>query len=478
MPDIFIKNTKIYHDNCLQPAEIIIEDGKVARIGKDLRVSSSDLIIDAGGALTLPAGIDVHVHFREPGMTSKETWYTGSCAAAAGGITTVIDQPNSIPPTTDRRSFFLKHKLARRKSIVDFGINGGVTGNIDKLGELWGLGAFAFGEIFMAESTGGLNISEEAFEAALGEIKRLGALATIHAEDEKLRLECESLLKTYTSPDYHSKARPNICEAMAIQKAVGLAGSLKTRAHFCHISTLEAVGIIRKEKYLAKKAEQPSLISCEVTPHHLFLSTKDWERLGTFGKMNPPLRNLQSIKALTNGLNDGTVDMVASDHAPHRLSEKDTDVRQAPSGVPGVETLMPLMLAAVKKNILPLGRMIRATSLNPAKVFGLDRHSKGRLAEGFDADLIIVNPRDIRPIKADLLHSKAGWTPFEGMDGVFPEYTLSRGEVVWMEEAITVKAGRGKFLAGAGFKDGSLNEGDDNEDDGEDDSYGDDYNKG
>ena len=131
MPDIFIKNTRIYHNNSLQPAEIIIKGSKVIKIGKDLRVSSSDLIIDADGALTLPAGIDVHVHFREPGMTTKENWYTGSCAAAAGGITTVIDQPNTIPPTTDRRSFEQKLKLARGKSIIDFGINGGVTGNIN-----------------------------------------------------------------------------------------------------------------------------------------------------------------------------------------------------------------------------------------------------------------------------------------------------------------------------------------------------------
>ena len=191
MPDILIKNTRIYYNNALQPAEIVIEGGKVTKIGKDLRISSSDLIIDAGGALTLPAGIDVHVHFREPGMTSKENWYTGSCAAAAGGITTVIDQPNTIPPTTDRRSFEQKHKLARGKSIIDFGINGGVTDDIEKLKELWKLGVTAFGEIFMAESTGGLNVNEETFEEALVEIKRLGALATIHAEDEKMRLELE-----------------------------------------------------------------------------------------------------------------------------------------------------------------------------------------------------------------------------------------------------------------------------------------------
>jgi len=454
MPDILIKNTRVYYNNSLQPAEIIIEGGKVTKIGKDLRVSSSDMIIDAGGALTLPGGIDVHVHFREPGMTIKENWYTGSCAAAAGGITTVIDQPNTIPPTTDRRSFEQKLKLARGKSIIDFGINGGVTGNIEKLKELWKLGVAAFGEIFMAESTGGLNINEEAFEEALVEIKRLGALATIHAEDEKMRLELEELLKGDTSPDYHSKMRPNECEAIAVQKALELISRLNVKAHFCHLSTLEAVGMIRKEKYLARREHKKPLFSCEVTPHHLFLSTRDWERLRSFGKMNPPLRGSHSIKALVNGINDGTIDMVASDHAPHLESEKDVDMKVAPSGVPGVETLMPLMLAAVRKNILPLAQMIMLTSWNPAKAFGLDSKGKGRLEVGFDADLIIIDPRNLQPVKAEMLHSKAGWTPFEGMDAVFPQYTLSRGEVIWTEEAIDAKAGRGKFLEGSGIGSG------------------------
>lgn len=452
MPDILIKNTRIYHNNSLQPAEIIIERGKVTKIGKDLRVSSSDMIIDANGALTLPAGIDVHVHFREPGMAAKENWYTGSCAAAAGGITTVIDQPNTIPPTTDRRSFEQKLKLAKKKSIIDFGINGGVTSNIEKLEELWKLGVTAFGEIFMAESTGGLNINEETFEEALVEIKRLGAMATIHAEDEKMRLELEELLKGYISSDYHSKVRPNACEAAAVQKALELISKMKVRAHFCHVSTLEAIGMIRKEKYLAKRENKTPLFTCEVTPHHLFLSTRDWERLRSFGKMNPPLRGSHSIKALVNGINDGTIDMVASDHAPHLESEKDTDLRFAPSGVPGVETLMPLMLAAVRKNILPLAQMIMLTSWNPAKAFGLDRQAKGRLEVGFDADLIIVDPRALQPLKAEMLHSKAGWTPFEGMDVVFPQYTLSRGEVIWTEESIDARPGRGNFLQGNGKK--------------------------
>ena len=450
MPDILIKNTRIYYNNSLQPAEIIIEGGKVAKIGRDLRVSSSDTIIDAEGALTLPAGIDVHVHFREPGMAIKENWYTGSCAAAAGGITTVIDQPNTIPPTTDRRSFEQKLKLARKKSIIDFGINGGVTSNIEKLEELWKLGVTAFGEIFMAESTGGLNIDEGTFEEALAEIERLGAIATIHAEDEEMRLELEKLLKGDISSDYHSKIRPNACEAAAVQKALELISKLKVRSHFCHVSTLEAIGMIKKEKYLARKQNKTPLFTCEVTPHHLFLSMRDWERLGSFGKMNPPLRGSHSIKALVNGMNDGTIDMIASDHAPHLESEKNTDIMFAPSGVPGVETLMPLMLAAVRKNILPLVQMIMLTSWNPAKVFGLDRQAKGRLEVGFDADLIIVDPRALQPIKVEMLHSKAGWTPFEGMDAIFPQYTLSRGEIIWMEESFEARPGRGKFLEGEG----------------------------
>jgi dihydroorotase len=450
MPDILIKNTRIYYNYSLQPAEIVIERGKITKIGRDLRVSSSDMIIDAEGALTLPAGIDVHVHFREPGMTSKENWYTGSCAAAAGGVTTVIDQPNTIPPTIDRRSFEQKLKLAKKKSIIDFGINGGVTGNIEKLEELWKLGVTAFGEIFMAESTGGLNINEEILEEALAEIKNLEAIATIHAEDEKMRLELEELLKGDISSDYHSKVRSNACEVAAVQKVLELISRLKVRSHFCHISTLEAIGIIRKEKYLARKENRKPHFTCEVTPHHLFLSTRDWERLRSFGKMNPPLRGSHSIKALVNGMNDGTIDMIASDHAPHLESEKDTDIRFAPSGVPGVETLMPLMLAAVRKNILPLAQMIKLTSWNPAKVFGLDSQAKGRLEVGFDADLVVVNPRNLQPIKAEMLHSKAGWTPFEGMDGVFPQYTLSRGEIIWTEESIDASPGRGKFLEGEG----------------------------
>lgn len=449
MPDILIKNTKVFYNNYLQSAEVLIDDGKIIKIAKQIDVHRLDSTIDAKGALTLPAGIDVHVHFREPGMTEKEDWYTGSCSAAAGGTTTVIEHPNTIPATIDRRSFKEKLKFANRKSVIDFGINGGVTDNVDKLSILWECGVAAFGEIFMAESTGGLNISEDKLGEAMSLITGMDALACIHAEDEAIRLECESHLKNDLTPQSHSRARPNMCEAIAVEKAISIARKNNTRTHFCHISASESVGLIRREKYLSNELNSTEF-TCEVAPHHLFLSTKDWDHLGSFGRMNPPLRDRRSIKMVVNGLNDGAIDVVASDHAPHTESEKDTDIKSAPSGVPGVETLFPLMMMAVKKNIIPLGRMLEVTSKNPARIFGLDKHSKGTFEEGFDADLVIIDPQNIQTIKGDNLHSKAGWTPYEGMDAIFPEYTLSRGEIVW-DGDIVASRGRGKFLSGKGL---------------------------
>ncbi|NPE30143.1 amidohydrolase family protein, partial [Methanococcoides sp. SA1] len=251
-------------------------------------------------------------------------------------------------------------------------------------------------------------------------------------------------------PNSHSRIRSNLCEGITVRNALKVIAEKGTRSHFCHISTLDALGLIRKEAYVAKNEGRESTVTCETAPHHLFLSTRDWDRLGTFGKMNPPLRDRRNVKALMNAINDGTVNAIASDHAPHSEFDKDLDIRSAPSGVPGVETLMPLMLMAVKKNLLPIGRMIEVTSRNPARIFGLDaKHSKGVFAEGYDADLIIVDTHTAVPIKADKLHSKAGWTPFENMDAIFPKMTISKGEVIWDEELIAER-GRGKFLEGNG----------------------------
>ncbi|MDR0767601.1 MAG: dihydroorotase [Methanosarcinales archaeon] len=470
MPDVLIQNARVLKDGQLVPAEILIEDGKIKGIAKEFRISAYDELINADKMVVIPAGIDGHVHFRDPGLTYKEDWYSGSCSAAAGGVTTVLEHPNTIPPVIDKSSFSLKLRRAKKKSIIDFGINGGVTNNIDQLKEIWRLGVSVFGEIFMAESTGGLNISNDTLGAALSKIGEMDALACIHAEDDAIRLENEELLKNDTGIDIHSRIRPNECEAVAVRDCIKInkEAAVPARLHFCHTSTPEAVSLITKAQKELSPVGNAGKITCEVTPHHLFLSTKDYGRLGTLGKMNPPLRSSEDAAYMIRALNSGLINAVGSDHAPHMLYEKEVPMRSAPSGVPGVETLMPLMLAAVRKNMFTLERVIQVTSRNPAHIFGLDRLKKGSMSEGYDADLLLFDPKNVVPIKSKNLHTQCDWTPYEGMDGIFPGMTLSRGDVIWDGHQIIAKKGRGQFLPGAGLKtdeDGRMILEDDNDDD-------------
>ncbi|MDD5474300.1 MAG: dihydroorotase [Candidatus Methanoperedens sp.] len=437
MPDLVIKNARIFIDDAIQPMEIAVDNGKISKLAKIISAEEYNQVIDAKGALVLPGAIDVHVHFRDPGMTKKEDWYTGSCAAAAGGVTTVIDHPNTIPPTIDLDSFKKKQKEAK-KSIIDYGINAGVTGNLKPLKELWELGATAFGEIFLAESTASLNVNYRTLKEALPVIGNLGAVACIHAEDEETRQKFVHLLKGALAPESYSKSRPALSEKIAVENAIKFGKD--TKIHFCHISAHESLEAIKKAKNENKN------ITCEVAPHHLFLTTKDYKRLGTLGKMNPPLRDYYSQQSLWEGLNDGTVDVIASDHAPHLEHEKMTDIWTAPAGVPGVETMMPLMLMAVKRNLTTLNRVLEVTSQNPARIFSL---KKGVLAPGYDADIVILG--EAREIRKEKLHSKAGWTPYNGMEGMFPRMTISRGDIVCEDGDIIAKRGRGRFIAGQGL---------------------------
>lgn len=470
MSDILIKNIRICEDDSLKPAEILIREGKIAGFSKQFRLSEYDQIIDGKNKIVIPGGIDAHVHFRDPGNNYKENWYTGSCSAAAGGITTVIDHPNTEPPVVDKRSFEIKQKLAKKRSIVDYGINGGVFENTDKLDEIWDAGITAFGEIFMGLSTGGMSVDKKTLEESLEKIAGLQALSCIHAEDEEMRLKNLELLKYDNEPDIHSRIRPNACEEKAVSECLEINRKTKGSIHICHMSTPQAVKLIEEERKRRDTEKRKtgfektdegsngtktnSRITAEVTPHHLFLTTEDWRRLDTFLKMNPPVRDEQSANEMMYALNKEKINMVASDHAPHTSCEKNVSMRNAPAGVPGVETLMPLMLAAVRSNKITLKRLIEVTSRNPARILNIERHGKGLLKEGYDADIILFDPKNVQKIKAENLHSKCDWTPFEGMDGIFPEMTIRRGEIIWDGEHIISKKGTGKFLpgAGAGYK--------------------------
>jgi dihydroorotase len=295
-----------------------------------------------------------------------------------------------------------------------------------------------------------MSVDRNQMTDALKITQELDALACVHAEDQEILESYAELTKGNLEPESHSKSRPNLSEAVAVANTVEDALAFGAKVHLCHISTREAVGIIRSAKY-GDYGENDNLITAEAAPHHLFLSNKDYERLGTLGKMNPPLRKRRSLQYLWNGLNDSTIDIVASDHAPHTETEKRTDIWSAPAGVPGVETMLPLMLLAVRRNLLPLSRMVEVMCTNPAVIFGLAAHNKGFIWEGFDADLVLVDTSTISNIDVDKLHSKAGWTPYEKMEAIFPVMTLSRGEVIW-DEGIHAKKGRGKFLPGAGYE--------------------------
>lgn len=430
-----MENAKVLLDGEIVACSIGIDEGRISRIAKILKGSET---FDARGMLAMPGAIDSHVHFRDLKQEEKEDWLTGSRAAVYGGVTMVVDMPNSDPPTLDGESFKVKETVAKNRSMVDFGINGGVSGNLKRLPELWRLGALAFGEIFMAHSTGGMGVDPATLREALKVIARLGATASIHAEDEALHERLKIELKKDTSESVYSQLRPRESEINAVEQAIGLQRETKVAMHITHISTSKTVEMISKAG-----------VTCDVTPHHLLLTMGHWKRLGARAKMNPPIRRDRDREALWNAMVNGSIEVMASDHAPHTADEKNVPVREAPAGVPGVETMMPLMLKAVADGKLPLQRLIDMTSANPALIFGIT--GKGRLARGYDADFTFVDMGVKSIITAASLHSKAGWTPYEGFEAIFPKAVMLRGNVILDGTEFYAKRGTGQFVRGKGY---------------------------
>ncbi len=421
--DLAVKNGRVFVGEEQISTDIWIKDGRIAALGGDRRAEEK---IDARGMLVLPGAIDVHVHFRDPGPNYKEDWASGSASAAAGGVTSVIDQPNTTPRTLDASSFEQKLDIARHRSFVDFGLNGG-AGKID---ELAFAGAAAIGEIFSYEH------SDSDLARILGDVKQADMLATLHAEDGAIIKEMTAGFKGRHDAEAYSESRPALAEAAAIEKAL----SWSDRLHICHLSSHRGLDLIAQAKRGGRK------VTSEVAPHHLLLNIKDYKKQGSYLKMNPPLRSEKDNDALWQGLCSGTIDIIASDHAPHLPEEKRDDIWEAPPGVPGVETMLPLMLFAVKRNMLTLNRLMQAISSRPAEIFGLE--GKGKIERGKDADLVIIDSKAITRINADRLHSRAEWTPFEGREAIFPRMTIVRGKVVY-DGGLTVRAGYGRFLGGA-----------------------------
>jgi len=393
--------------------DVRVDGETIAEIGETLSTTPDERTIEGAGKRLTPGMIDVHVHFRQPGYAHKETWETGSKSAAAGGVTTVVDQPNTDPPTIDGETFDQKRDFAA-DSLVDFGINGGVTAewlpNI-----LLRRPLFALGEVFLADSTGNMGIDADLFADALQQATDRDITVTVHAEDATRFNESA---RERDDADAWSAYRAAQAEIEAVRRACEVATEHGAQIHIAHTSTPEAIDIAADAG-----------MTCEVSPHHLFLSRDDLPELGTFGRMNPPLRRENRRRKVFERVADGTVDMIATDHAPHTRDEKDASIWDAPSGVPGVETALPLLLEEAREGNLGYERVRDLTAANPASVFEIS--NKGRIEEGFDADLVLFDPDEPREIRGEDTHTKCDWTPFEGFEGIFPELTMVRGTVVY-----------------------------------------------
>ena len=396
-----------YMSGRFERACVGIDGGRIVAIARNL---DGDRRIDFGSRKILPAAIDSHVHFREPGMTHKEDFGTGSLAALHGGVSCVLDMPTTVPPTTTVSELDDKARAAAARSLVDFGLFAAVRPGAD----IAALAGRAIGfKLYMAGTTGDLLVpSLASVQKELADVARSGKVLAVHAEDETIRRK-----EPAKGPADHLRNRPNECEASAIRKVAR--GAEGCRVHICHVSAKDSLPLVQG---------QPNLTS-EVTPHHMLL---DRDRpLGTFGKVNPPLRTKGDRQAMFLAFKQGQFDTMASDHAPHTVDEKKEDFDYAPSGMPGVETMFPLMLQHVRDKHLALATVVKALCERPGEIFGI---KKGRIEVGYDADLVAVDFMAGRDIRADDMHSKCGWTAYEGMPAVFPRATVVRGELVMKDE--------------------------------------------
>ncbi len=409
---------RLYIGGELTYASIGIRNGKIAEVKKDIPGAR-----DFGDRIILPARTDPHVHFRDPGYTEKEDFFTGTLSAAFGGASCVLDMPNTYPFVYRYQDLAEKEYIASGKAAVDYGLIDGMKGNIIDEKALKRAPAL---KVFMAPTTGGTinELDNLALQYLLNVISDYGKPVIFHAEDPEFFLDSEES----TLID-HLRNRPASSEENAIKRLIGTGKPL----HIAHVSS-EGGALLLGGKTGGQSAE--------VTPHHLFLTIDTEFENPAFGKVNPPLRQRKDREALWAALKDGRIDMVSSDHAPHTIEEKE-EFESAPSGIPGVETALPLIMAAVKRGLVSFERAVEVLIEAPARKFC---PQKGSIEVGKDADLIIIDMRDIRRIKAENLHSKAGWTPFEGMDAIFPTDVYLRGKRVIKNREFDGEKGFGENL--------------------------------
>jgi dihydroorotase len=428
MFDLLIRGGTVAGPNGTGEADVGVRDGRIAAIG-NLSAASAAEIFEARGLHVLPGVIDTQVHFREPGNEHKEDLESGSRAAVLGGVTAVFEMPNTHPPTTTR--FALEDKVARAKGRMhcDYAFYVGATPqNVGALGALERAPGVAGVKAFLGSSTGSLLLDRD--EDILDALKAGRRRMAVHSEDEA-RLRERFHFAEKGKPRTHPLWRDAETAWASTERVLRLARQAGRRLHVLHVTTADELPLL---------AEARDFATVETTPQHLTLWAPDcYERLGTYAQMNPPIRDEAHRQALWTAVSEGLVDVIGSDHAPHTREEKDRVYPDTPAGMPGVQTLVTILLDHVNAGRLSLARFVDLTSAGAQRLFGIA--GKGRIAKGYDADFTIADLKARRKIENSWIASKCGWTPFDGMTTTgWPMATLIRGKVVMRDRALVAPA--------------------------------------
>jgi len=426
--DVILKSGTVVNQDGEGERDIAISGGRIAAIGA-LGAAGAGEVIDCKGLHILPGVIDTQVHFREPGLTHKEDLETGSLGAVLGGVTAVFEMPNTNPLTVTEEAFIAKVKAGHHRMHCDYAFFiGGTRENVNHLPDLERLPGCAGVKVFIGSSTGSLLVEDD--ESLRRIFKVIRRRAAFHAEDE-YRLNERKHLRVEGDPSSHPVWRDETAALMATQRLVGIAREAGKRIHVLHISTKEEIDFLRDHKDVA---------TCEATPHHLTLAGPEaYERLGTRAQMNPPVRDAAHRDGIWRGIAQGIIDVLGSDHAPHTLEEKAKAYPASPSGMTGVQTLVPVMLDHVNAGRLSLLRFVDLTSAGPARLFNIA--CKGRIAAGYDADLTIVDMKREETISDSWIASRSGWTPYDGVKVKgWPVGTFVRGRRVMWQGEVTAPA--------------------------------------
>lgn len=433
--DVVFANGTVVNQDGIAPRDIAVRDGRIAALGQ-VPAGAAGEVIDCTGLHLLPGVIDTQVHFREPGGEHKENLETGSRAAVMGGVTAVFEMPNTSPLTTSADALADKVARGTGRMHCDFAFFVGGThdnaGFVDALERLPGAAGI---KIFMGASTGELLVADDDGLRAI--LSRTRRRVSVHAEDEP-RLRERQNLRREGDPSSHPVWRDEIAALRATERLTRIARETGARVHLLHVTTAEEMDFIEAHK---------DHVSVELTPQHLTLDASAYARLGTRLQMNPPIRDARHRERLWRALREGVADVLGSDHAPHTLAEKAKPYPASPSGMPGVQTLVPVMLDHVAAGRLTLERFVDLSSAGPARIFGIA--CKGRIAVGYDADLTVVDLKRRETIRDAWSASRSGWTPYDGVTVTgWPVGTVVRGRrVMWQGELVAPSTGRAmRFL--------------------------------